>query len=262
MQELNELDLLLQKNKLNKTQSKTASNLLTQIYKDNISTACEYLMKLPLDVTTIFFTQNYSNIMKGDSFNDITNSLTSLDLFQKNTRDCSVLRCLTIINICLNNKNYGDYVCDLFVTMLNFAMKNNVAKPSFLTNINKKLIANQNLDFLKLQFKNDDKFQVLLLVQQLSDTQNIDVTSNEFTSLNIYNDYISNKDKLIETLSNSSKKTNDKTTISSLKSTIDEQNITIQKLTNELELLKRLLEDEKKKTNDLVANLELSFGMN
>lgn len=256
---MQKLDEFLEKSKLNKTQVKTTSNLLLQMYKDETVTTCEYLMKLPLDVTNTFFTQNYSKIMQDDKLTDIITTLTSLEQFKKNTRDCAVLRSLVILNICFENENYSNVIEDLFISTLNLVSKNDIVKASFLNNINKKIISNTNLNFLKLNFKENNKFKVLLLIEQLLTTQILDVNSVEFTSLNIYNDYISNKDKLAQTIANSGKKNSN---VLSLQAKIDEQNLTIERLTNEIDLLKKILEDEKQKTNNLVANLELSFGMN
>lgn len=281
---LNQLETFSKKPKINKTDAKDISDLLIQIYQTNNETLkiSEWLMKFQLEATQMFFLENYSTL-NGNDLDALIKDLISLDLFKKNTRDCSVNRAIVIVNICFENNNYSDTVGDLFVKMIELVVKKNAIKSSFLTSFNKKIIDNTDYNFLKLNFKQDDKPLVFLLIHHLSTEGFFDINSQEFLSSNIYDEYITKKDELIQTIKSTPAKTTKKSvdtnelaesiknlqlitdklsqslnedfgTISNLKSKVSEQDLIIEKNTQDLI-------DEKNRTDELTKKLELSFQM-
>lgn len=254
--QIQELDTLVQKPRLNKTETNKVCEVL--LNTGDTTLVCEYLFKLPLTVTANFFQHNYSALVENSRLDLIVKSLISHEMFNKNTRDCSALRCLEIINTCFEQKNYSDIVEQLLAKTLTLAVKNNIYRASFLNHFRKKVFNKTNV--LLLNVKEENKLNLFLLIAQLQDDQF--TSSNELTSSAIYNEYTTKKAEIIELIINSTDKTSNKSDNSALTAQIQEQATTIDRLTAEIELLKKLLEDEQKKTQDLVESFELSFGMN
>lgn len=254
--QLQELDALVQKSKLTKAQTNKACEILLNDCDEAL--ICDYLFKLPLTVTANFFQQSYSTLVENDRLTLIVNNLYAHELFSKNTRDCSVLRCVEILNTCFEHANCSDMVEQLFAKTLCLAIKNNIYKPSFLNHFSKKISTKTNVLLLKI--KEENKLNLFLLLAQLQDEPFL--SSNDLINSTLFEEYTTKKAEIIELISNSSAKTSKKSDNSALTAQIQEQTATIDRLTAEVELLKKLLEEEKKKTQDLVENLELSFGLN
>lgn len=288
---LNQLQTLSQKSKLNKTDAVNISDMLMQIYEKNndITTICDWLMQFQLEATNMFFAENYSKIYANNELDNIINTLMSLDSFKKNTRDCSVNRAVVIINICLEKENYSAIVEVLFTKMLEFVINKNRIKSSFITSFNKKIINNTDYNFLKLNFKDESKSYLFLLIRHLNLEGHLDINSPEFINSNYSKEYLSKKDELIETINSTPSATKtpakntrksvdtdelaesiknlqlitekisqslneDYGTISNLKEKVSKQDQIIEKNTNDL-----LLEQEK--SNELSLKLKQSFQM-
>lgn len=257
--QLKELDTLVQKSKLNKTQTDKVCEILLNNYDATL--ICDYLFKFPLTVTANFFKHNYVTLVESDRLTIIVEAFHTHELFKKNTRDCGVLRCLEILNTCFEHENYSDMVEQLLAKMLSLTVKNNIYKPSFLNHFSKKVLNKTNV--LLLNVKEENKLNLFLLIAQLQDDQFM--SSNDLVNSTLYEEYTAKKAEIIEIIAiatTKTTKTSKKPNNSALTAQVQEQATTIDRLTAEVELLKKLLEDEKKKTQELVENIELSFGMN
>lgn len=300
MQEkLQKLTDLTEKAKLNKTDVKNASTMLLEVHNqsEDVNQVCNFLMGLSIDVSHTFFSENYSDISEYDGVNDLITGLTNNALFKKNTRDCSIGRGIAILNVCLENKNYDPCVELLLSTLLALVIKKNSYKASFITTFNKKIISSTGVDFLKLNFKEENKDNLFYFIKQLEDSNLISTSAQEVGS--IYDEYLAKKDKLV-----GSEPPKGKVTITDLDKSIKElqsiigdmakkivelndkidgntdsstaepiptvstnQDVVITDTSSsssndsETELLKKLLDEEKKKTSDLIEKLELSFNI-
>lgn len=299
MQEkLQKLTDLTKKAKLNKTDVKNASAMLLEVHNqsEDVNQVCDFLMGLSIDVSHTFFSENYSDISEYDGVNDLITGLTNNALFKKNGRDCSLGRGIAILNVCLENKNYDPCVELLLSTLLALVIKKNNYKASFITTFDKKIISSTGVDFLKLNFKEENKNNLFYFIKQLEASNLISTSTQEVGS--IYDEYLAKKDEI--------KPTEGKVTITDLDKSIKElqniigdmakkivelndkidgntdssttepeptptvstnQDVVITDTSSntsddsETELLKKLLEDEKKKTSDLIEKLELSFNI-
>lgn len=204
MQELlNELnELSKKKSKLSATGKKRAAEILNDVYNQNadIDWLCQELITLPVGVQAEFFANNYSDFASSDEIKFLVDTLISNETFIKNSSNEPAKRAIEIIDVYIKNNNFDANVCVLFNATLKVSTdKNYVVKDAFVTVFNKKIVENYRHDLLKFNFINDETLYLFLLLDKLIDKNLIDDKSYEFTSWNLYDEFITHEHRNIVT---------------------------------------------------------------
>lgn len=247
---------LLKKSKLNKTETKKAVTILTEGYnKDgNIDELCNYLMKLPANVTEEFFIENYSLFENSDKLKLFVDTMINNSKFIENTTSASVRRAVEIINIYLKKQNYNENICVLFNSMLKVSLKKYTVSKTFIDIFEKRIINNTKFSFFNLNSINDDTIYELFLVDALVEKGILNENSNELKNWYLYDRYVVGDHKNI-------KPTKSKQTKTSQNSSINELELKIDKITQNENDLILIVKDLQNKMDKIAQKLDVDVNV-
>lgn len=268
---MSELEILLNKKRLNENDIKKVSKILLNETPSEIG---NYLMNFSPRISKIFFKDNFPIFNKEENINAVVSSIIKNEKFLNNTRNDAINRTFPIIGEFLKENLIFDCIAELLVKT--FAV---VGKKSPISNtcdnlFKEYIFSTSQYNFLNLELKFKDETEkecVFSVITHLINNNTIDKTSDHFIKWsNNYGFYEKHKIKQINITSNQmleeivSKLTSieDKLISNTQNNSLEEINNSPNDLIKKINSLEQSLELEKAKTNDLTNRLKEVLNMN